>query len=95
MAGTIPKPVAMALKALAEGVASAGQQKAALDWILFDICRLRDPSYVDGEKPLASAHNEGRRMVGLMIAGAIEARPVSSPTHTVNRKLIREAKSDE
>lgn len=93
MNGLIPQDAALAIKALAAGNANAGQQKRALEYIMFDLARLRDPSFEDGEKPLKSAHNEGRRYVGLMIAGAIEARPVASvPTKP---KRTREAKSDE
>lgn len=71
----IPKDVAMALKALSQGKANEGQQKAALEWILFEACRIREPSYVEGEKPLANAYNEGRRAAGLLIAGAVQAHP--------------------
>lgn len=88
----IPKDVAMAIKALSAGNANEGQQQRALSYIMFDLCRLRDPSFEDGEKPLKSAHNEGRRFVGLMIAGAIESRPA---TVAPNPKRTREAKSDE
>lgn len=83
---TIPKDVAMAMKALSQGKANEGQQKAALAYILFTACRLRDPSYVEGEKPLTMAYNEGRRAAGLLIAGAIEARPATV------RKTRQEAK---
>lgn len=76
MAMVIPKDAALAIKALADGNANEGQQQRALQFIMFDLCRLRDPSFEDGEKPLKSAHNEGRRFVGLMIAGAIEAKPM-------------------
>lgn len=82
----IPKDVAMALKALSHGKANEGQQKTALEYILFAACRLRDPSYVEGEKPLTMAYNEGRRAAGLMIAGAIQASPASV------RKMRQEAK---
>lgn len=93
MERVIPQDAALAVKALAAGTANEGQQKRAVEWILFDLCRLRDPSFEDGEKPLKSAHNEGRRFVGLMIAGAIEARPAS--TAPAKPKRTREAKSDE
>lgn len=83
---TIPKDVAMALKALSQGNANEGQQKTALEYILFSACRLRDPSYVEGEKSLATAYNEGRRAVGLLIAGAIQSRPATV------RKTRQEAK---
>ena len=73
----LDKETAFAIKALSNGTANDGQQKTALAWILFDVCRLREPSFVPGEKPLETAFNEGRRHVGLMIAGAIVAHPAS------------------
>ena len=93
MQKTVPKAVAMALKALSQGKASEGQQKLSLDYILFDLARLREPSFEAGEKPLQSAHNEGRRFVGLMIAGAIEAKPAAMTRSKPSR--TREAKSDD
>lgn len=58
----------MAIKALAEGKASEGQQKRALDWILYSACGMRQLSFrpgVDGERDTAFA--EGKRFVGLQI----------------------------
>lgn len=89
----LTKSVVAALKALSEGKANEGQQKTALDWLLFEASGIRNVSYEDGEKPLATAFREGRRFVGLMIAGAIQARPVSAP-RTTRQKPISEAQAD-
>lgn len=93
MQAVIPQDVALAAKAVAAGNANEGQQKRFVEWVLFDLARLRDPSFEDGEKPLKSAHNEGRRYVGLMIAGAIEARP-ASVAQAKPKRTTREAKSE-
>jgi hypothetical protein len=39
----------MAIKALASGVATAGQQKIALDWIIYKLCGTYDQPYRPGE----------------------------------------------
>ena len=88
----LDKETAFAIKALSNGTANDGQQKTALSWILFDVCRLRDPSFAPGEKPLETAFNEGRRHVGLMIAGAIEAQPASVRQAPKRRSQRQEAK---
>lgn len=88
----LSKPVAMALKALAAGKANDGQQKAALEWILFEASGLRLIGF-EGERTHDSAFFQGRRFVGLMIAGAIEASP--APVRTTRQKPIREANSDD
>lgn len=88
----LDKNTAFAIKALSTGTANDGQQKAALAWILFDVCRLREPSFAPGEKPLETAFNEGRRHVGLMIAGAIEAQPASVRQAPKRRNQRQEAK---
>jgi hypothetical protein len=59
---------------------------------LFEACGIRDISFQDGEKPLATAFKEGRRFAGLLIAGAVQAQPVKVSTR---RKPIREAKADD
>ncbi len=71
---TIPKETAFALKALAAGTANEGQQKAALAFILFTACDIRSPSYTQSDA-YHTAFNEGRRYAGLIIAGAVEAKP--------------------
>lgn len=59
----------MAMRALAEGVATDGQQKAALDWIITKASNLYDMSFrlpEDGGESATSFH-EGRRFVGSQI----------------------------
>lgn len=56
-----------AVRACMEGVANADQQKIAMQWIAAQACGLFEPEYVDGEKPLASAFNSGRRHVGMLL----------------------------
>lgn len=58
----------MAIKALAAGKASEGQQKRALDWIIKTLCGTYDLSFrpgPDGERDTAFA--EGKRHVGLQL----------------------------
>ena len=58
---------AEALQRVYAGEATPAQQKAALDFILFGICRMRDLSYrPDSDRNTAFA--EGKRFVGLEIA---------------------------
>ena len=55
-----------AIKALAEGEASAGQQKMALAWIIKGAAGTYDQSFVPTE-PETTAFTEGRRSVGNQI----------------------------
>lgn len=70
-----------AIKALAEGKASAVQQKLALDWIISELCRTYDVSFrpddAGGDRDTAFA--EGRRFVGLQIRRVI-TRPADELT---------------
>lgn len=88
----IPKDVAAAIKALSSGKANEGQQIRALEWILVDACGIRNLSYQPGDTA-ATAFAEGRRFAGLLIAGAVQAKPARVPA--VKSKPIREAKPDE
>jgi len=90
---SVPANIAFALKALSAGNANEGQQKAALEWIMFTACQLRETSYPGDEKPMAMAFNEGRRFAGLLIAGALQAKPAAVKTKP--KPTTREAKSDE
>lgn len=58
-----------AIRALAEGKATEGQQKTALDWIINHASGLYDLSYrpggTDGDR--ATVFHEGRRFVGSQI----------------------------
>jgi hypothetical protein len=66
-----------ALKALAAGVASEGQQKRALEWILKVACGIGDNTYYpNSERDTTFA--EGKRFVGLEIVALINmANPPS------------------
>lgn len=59
-----------AMKALAAGKASEGQQKTALDWIINRAARTYDEPFVPGHGDL-SVHLMGRRSVGLQIVKLI------------------------
>lgn len=85
------KDVAFALKAFGDGVANEGQQKTALDFILFEACGIRNPSFAPGD-PHLTDFNEGRRFAGLIIAGAMQATPATPVAKTKTRQ---EAKPNE
>lgn len=85
------KDVVFALKALESGLANEGQQKTALDFILFEACGIRNPSFVPGDSNFTS-FNEGRRFAGLIIAGAMQATPAAPVRKTKTRQ---EAKPNE
>lgn len=64
-----------ALQALDAGVASAGQQQRALQF-LFRITGLRDmPTYSDNQ--LEMAYNNGRRYPGWLVAKLIELKGIT------------------
>jgi len=71
----VTKEVVYALKALSEGVANESQQKAALEFILIEACGIRNVSYQPGDTA-GTAFAEGRRFAGLVIAGAMQAKPL-------------------
>lgn len=58
-----------AIRALIEGKANEGQQKAAMDWIITQASALYDLSYRPGanEGDRATTFHEGRRFVGSQI----------------------------
>ena len=59
-----------AMQALAAGIASAAQQKRALEWLLYKVCGAYDETYfADSERN--SAYAQGKRHVGLQIVKAI------------------------
>ncbi|RWG25559.1 hypothetical protein [Mesorhizobium sp.] len=86
----IPKDIAMALKALDAGKANEGQQRAALDWIMFEACGIRNLSYQPGDVA-ATAFAEGRRFAGLLVAGALQASPAPMVIKRVSRGKRQEA----
>ncbi len=60
-----------AMKALAEGKASEGQQKRALQWILRTACGVGDNTFYP-DSPRDSDFAQGKRFVGLEIVAMIE-----------------------
>src|SRR5258708_2042877 len=72
----VPKLVVYALKALAAGKASEGQQKMALSWITFDLCKATKSSFdprsgtVDGRR--ISDFVEGMQSVAACLAYTIQ-----------------------
>lgn len=55
-----------AIKAVAAGNASPDQQRRALKWVVHDVARTYDETFVPGQ-PDSSDHLSGRRNVGLQI----------------------------
>lgn len=55
-----------ALRSMKTGTANEGQQIAALNFIINDLCLTFSSAYVS-EKPHDTAFNEGKRKVGLEI----------------------------
>jgi hypothetical protein len=70
-----------AVKALAAGVASDGQQKRALDWIIRCAAGTYDLSFrpgVDGHR--ATDFSEGKRFVGLQLVRLVNMKMPDKPT---------------
>lgn len=73
MKPNLPAPydhdLVMAMRALADGKANDGQQKAALDWIITRASNLYDMSFrlPDEGGESATSFHEGRRFVGSQI----------------------------
>jgi len=61
---------AYAIKAVAEGKATEGQQKRAMQWIIHAAAMTYDETFVAGS-PDISANLQGRRAVGLQIVKLI------------------------
>lgn len=75
-----------AFRALKEGKANEGQQQMALEHILFNLCRIRHPSFAATERE--TNFNEGARFVGLQIAGMFDPK---APTLTTEAKAKKRA----
>ncbi|MBO0125215.1 hypothetical protein [Agrobacterium sp. OT33] len=60
------KEVIYAFRALFDGKASDGQQKRAMEWLLFNACHIGQLSFMSNERD--SAFSEGERHIGLQIA---------------------------
>ncbi len=69
----IPQSTIAAVKALSRGEATEGQQIAALNFIIDDLCAVYDLSYRP-DRPQATAFMEGRRFVGLQIRKTIQLK---------------------
>lgn len=67
-------PTIYALKALAAGTANEGQQKRAVEWLIYAAARTYDATFIpDSERE--SAYAEGRRAVGLELVKLINLPP--------------------
>ena len=62
-----------ALRAVQEGTANADQQQRFFNWLLVDVCRLKEPSFIPGDAG-ETAFCEGRRFVGLYLAAALSKK---------------------
>ena len=89
-----------AFRALKDGKANGGQQKAALEHILWRLCRINHLSFSDGNER-KTAFNEGGRWVGLQIAGMFDPEAVNftkeakaKQKRTTQRRTKPEAKHD-
>lgn len=71
--------IASAIKAVAKGNASPGQQKTALLWIMEDACGAFSDSFAPG-KPDVTAYMDGRRSVALQITAVLRSRPSKKET---------------
>jgi hypothetical protein len=60
------KAVLYAFRALFDGKANDGQQKRAMEWLIFNACHVGVLSFAASERE--SAFNEGERHIGLQIA---------------------------
>ena len=69
----------IAIQALATGTASEGQQKRALDWIVFHAAGTYDDQFVSGRDD-ERCFLLGRRNVGLQIVKLMKLKPELFPT---------------
>lgn len=66
----VPAHITLALKGLSSGTANDAQQKAAIKWVVEELCRTYDLSYrPSGDRDTVFA--EGKRFVGLMLVREI------------------------
>jgi hypothetical protein len=61
------RSVLTAVRALFDGNANEGQQKRAMEWIVFNLCHVGQLSF-DTESQRVSDRREGERFVGLQLA---------------------------
>ncbi len=60
------KEVLYAFRALFEGKANDGQQKRAMQWLMFNACHIGLVSFADSERE--TAFLEGQRSIGVQLA---------------------------
>lgn len=83
MPPAVPQHITLAIKGLAAGNASDVQQRAALKWIVEDLCRTYDLSYRPGsDRDTVLA--EGKRFVGLCLVSEVN----------INNALLRSKTDD-
>ncbi len=76
--------IVYAARAMKDGIANEGQQKAFLEWLLFGACQISALEYTpDGER--ASAVMSGRRLVGIQIARLFEPEALNGTTEAIAR----------
>ncbi|RWL14879.1 MAG: hypothetical protein EOR57_31530 [Mesorhizobium sp.] len=81
------KSILMAIRACFAGNANEGQQKAAMEWIVLEASRTRHLSFA-GEATHATAFADGRRFVGMQVAGMLDAKALD---HTTEAKALKRA----
>lgn len=70
---------AAAIRAVAKGNASPGQQRDALLWIMDEACGTWGDGFVPGQ-PDVTAYMNGRRSVALQITAVLRSRPSKKET---------------
>ena len=78
------KDEARAIRAVCLGLASPGQQRIAMRWIINDLCRVARPSYA--ESPTETAFNEGHRAVGIVLFDLAGSAPALIETDDGRRR---------
>lgn len=83
------KEVLYAFRAMFEGNANEGQQKRALQWLLFNACHIGASSFAATDRE--TAFLEGQRSIGVQIARFREPEALALITP---KKAKAEAKND-
>ena len=78
-----PAHITLAIKGVATGTANENQQRAAMKWIVEELCRTYDLSYRPGSDR-DTAFAEGKRFVGTTLVGEIN----------LNNALLRSKNND-
>lgn len=82
--------IVYAFRALFDGVANEGQQKRALEWLLFNACHIGQPSFSDTDRQ--TAFLEGERHVGLQVAKMRD--PGALDRLKTKKRTVKEAKHE-